>query len=250
MAVHCLAGLGRTGTLIALYMMKHFGFTANEAMGWMRICRPGSIIGPQQQFLADQEEVMHRLGAEGVPGLGQQGPTFRTTSPSNYGSNDGMTQCKVLAKMVTFAMINRTHFRSSMRSPHVSSASLFHAELLASKHREERELAAARIQREACATECAQLREKLRRKEEELAARTVVVAVHEERVAAAENVLQARSSRQEQGQTAGKDLPQRDQTNPFFHRLSTVTSGKQGQEQAFPHLPSDSNNLISRSPTF
>mmetsp|Transcript_32038 Transcript_32038/g.81566 ORF Transcript_32038/g.81566 Transcript_32038/m.81566 type:complete len:479 (-) Transcript_32038:580-2016(-) len=50
-AVHCKAGLGRTGTLIALHMMKHEGFTAREAMGWLRLCRPGSVIGPQQQFL-------------------------------------------------------------------------------------------------------------------------------------------------------------------------------------------------------
>lgn len=48
-----LAGLGRTGTLIGCYMMKHYCLTAAEVIAWIRICRPGSIIGPQQNFVEE-----------------------------------------------------------------------------------------------------------------------------------------------------------------------------------------------------
>ena len=49
--IHCRSGLGRTGTLIALYLMRSYDFTAQQAMGWLRIMRPGSVIGPQQRYL-------------------------------------------------------------------------------------------------------------------------------------------------------------------------------------------------------
>jgi cell division cycle 14 len=48
LAVHCKAGLGRTGSCIAVYLMFHYRFTAAQAIAWIRLCRPGSIIGPQQ----------------------------------------------------------------------------------------------------------------------------------------------------------------------------------------------------------
>ncbi|KIJ70465.1 hypothetical protein HYDPIDRAFT_164495 [Hydnomerulius pinastri MD-312] len=50
-AVHCKAGLGRTGTLIGAYLIWKYGFTAAEAIAFMRIVRPGSVVGPQQQYM-------------------------------------------------------------------------------------------------------------------------------------------------------------------------------------------------------
>ncbi len=60
---NCQAGQGRTSTLIALYMMKHHGFTAREAMGWLRIVRPGSVIAEQQDYLCAAEPAIRRAGA-------------------------------------------------------------------------------------------------------------------------------------------------------------------------------------------
>eukprot|EP00656_Telonema_subtile_P046176 TRINITY_DN52522_c0_g1_i2.p1 TRINITY_DN52522_c0_g1~~TRINITY_DN52522_c0_g1_i2.p1 ORF type:complete len:263 (-),score=43.68 TRINITY_DN52522_c0_g1_i2:107-895(-) len=71
-AVHCKAGLGRTGTLTACYMMKHYQFSASEAIAWLRICRPGSVIGGQQNFLYEVQDRIQK-----------QGKVYRTSANSH-----------------------------------------------------------------------------------------------------------------------------------------------------------------------
>jgi protein-tyrosine phosphatase len=71
-AVHCKAGLGRTGTCIGAWLMKHYRLSAKDVIGWMRICRPGMVIGPQQQFLANIQSIMW-----------QEGDMVRSLYPSN-----------------------------------------------------------------------------------------------------------------------------------------------------------------------
>ena len=50
-AVHCKAGLGRTGCLIGAYLIYRYGFTATEIISFMRFMRPGMVVGPQQHWL-------------------------------------------------------------------------------------------------------------------------------------------------------------------------------------------------------
>ena len=47
-AVHCLAGRGRTGTVLAAYFV-HRGLSAREAIQKVRDLRPGSIEVPEQE---------------------------------------------------------------------------------------------------------------------------------------------------------------------------------------------------------
>ena len=69
-AVHCKAGLGRTGTLLGLHLIKSYGLTARQAMAWLRIVRPGSVIGEQQHYLCDVEPAVARMRARPASVLG------------------------------------------------------------------------------------------------------------------------------------------------------------------------------------
>lgn len=44
--------------------MKHYRFPARAFIGYIRICRPGSILGPQQAFLVQEQDKYFKLGDE------------------------------------------------------------------------------------------------------------------------------------------------------------------------------------------
>ena len=50
--VHCLAGLGRTGTILACYLIKYKKMSADDAIQKVRNERPGSIQSfPQEEII-------------------------------------------------------------------------------------------------------------------------------------------------------------------------------------------------------
>lgn len=66
-AVHCKAGLGRTGCLIGAYLIYKHSFTANEVISYMRIMRPGMVVGPQQHWLHINQHHFVAWSHTGIP---------------------------------------------------------------------------------------------------------------------------------------------------------------------------------------
>jgi cell division cycle 14 len=80
-AVHCRAGLGRTGTLAALYAMRRHGFAAREAIAWLRIVRPGCVIGEQQHYLCAVETAIRELRHAALLSAGAPPPRPAPAAP-------------------------------------------------------------------------------------------------------------------------------------------------------------------------
>ena len=59
--VHCLAGMGRTGTILACYLVKYQKMSGDEAMQKIREERPGSIQSyPQEEIIFQYEKYLRR----------------------------------------------------------------------------------------------------------------------------------------------------------------------------------------------
>ena len=55
--VHCLAGLGRTGTILACYLIKYQKLSADDSIQKVRESRPGSIQSfPQEEIIFQFEK--------------------------------------------------------------------------------------------------------------------------------------------------------------------------------------------------
>ena len=59
-AVHCLAGEGRTGSVLAAYMIEERGLTAAEALGKLREIKPAFVERSQEKAVSEFEALVRK----------------------------------------------------------------------------------------------------------------------------------------------------------------------------------------------
>ncbi|KAF9982000.1 cell division control protein 14 [Mortierella antarctica] len=101
-AVHCMAGLGRTGTLIGVYLMRQYSMTARETIAFLRLMRPGSVVGPQQNWLVANEQRIRQTSWEDRQEiLHQQQHSQRMNPHLNSSPRSSRTQSPIASMMAT-----------------------------------------------------------------------------------------------------------------------------------------------------
>ena len=89
-AVHCKAGLGRTASMIGLAVMEQYRVGPHAYIAWARIARPGSVIGPQQHFLAEAFATMQHKRSKSS--------TLKLGSKSRIGKTGDIGQAQTLLR--------------------------------------------------------------------------------------------------------------------------------------------------------
>jgi hypothetical protein len=90
--------------------MKHYRFSAREVIGWMRVCRPGSVIGPQQQFM-EEIQVVYCDGEPSVVFHGSSPPpplspcSHRLYQPRMWADGDAFRRIKDLPPPVVGTLL-------------------------------------------------------------------------------------------------------------------------------------------------
>jgi len=75
--VHCLAGKGRTGCVLAAYLMAYEGKSARRAIDELRALRGGSVEGPQEKNVLEFEADALKIWSSRAP---RRETTARTPS--------------------------------------------------------------------------------------------------------------------------------------------------------------------------
>jgi len=92
--VHCLAGIGRTGTMIACYLAAE-GMSAEDAISLTRQKRPGSLVTHQQEEMVSKylnwlKQKTSSPGAEALPSTAS--PFEKRDNPDSFASNFSLEQ--------------------------------------------------------------------------------------------------------------------------------------------------------------
>ena len=106
-----------------LYLMRSCGFSAREAMGWLRIMRPGSVIGEQQHYLCAVDAALQAARRRASGGGADSEHHVSAANPIRTGGPTGrpvsltrLHSAPELAAQVSGGMVRRSCSSASMES--------------------------------------------------------------------------------------------------------------------------------------